>query len=131
MRPVGGNWLMRYKIRKDSFILRLLGMSTGVFLVCRHEAFQAIGGFNEDLPAFEELGFVVRLRRYGRDRGLEYRVLHQHPVVTSARTKGGFITMAVSNILAIVLFMTNALLPKRLRVRGGRKLLRFWYPSQR
>ncbi len=131
MTPVGGNWLMRYKIRKDSFVLRLLGLCTGVFILCQREAFQAIEGFSTALYAGEELDFIIRLRRYGRRNGLKFRVLHQHPVVTSARAKGGFVTMVVSNVVMIALLLQHTLLPKRLRVRGGRTLLRFWYPSRR
>jgi len=75
MRPAGGRWWMRLKIHRDNIVLWLLGLAPGVFLLCRHEAFRAIGGFNADLPALEEIGFVLRLRRYGLARGLGFRAL--------------------------------------------------------
>lgn len=131
MTAVGGSWWMRAKVQRDSIVLWLLGLAPGVFLLCRHEAFRAIGGFNADLYAFEELGFVLRLRRYGRARGLDFRVLHRHPVVTSARTKSGIVTMIVSYIAALVLLLPNTVLPKGLRIRGVRRLLGFWYPPRR
>ena len=56
MQPTGGAWWMRLKIRRDNLVLLLLGLAPGVFLLCRHEAFLAIGGFNTDLPAGEEIG---------------------------------------------------------------------------
>ena len=131
MRPVGGELWMRAKIRRDNIILWLFGLAPGVFLLCRHDAFRAIGGFNVDLPAGEEIGFVIRLRSYGFIRGLSFRVLRRHPVVTSARTKGGMVTMIVSYFVGIVILLANTLLPKQLRIRGGWKLLDFWYSPRR
>ena len=131
MRPIGGKLWMRLKIQRDNFVLCLLGLAPGVFLLCRHEAFRAIGGFNADLPALEEIGFVLRLRRYGLVRGLDFRILRRHPVGTSARTKGGMVTMLVSYIAGFVLVLINTLLPMRLGIRGGWKLLGFWYAPRR
>ncbi len=131
MTADGGSWWMRGKVSRDNIVLSLLGLAPGVFLLCRHDAFRAIGGFNADLYAFEEIGFVLRLRRHGRARGLDFRLLHRHPVVTSARTKGGFVILFASYLVALVLLLPNTMLPKRLRIRGGRKLLGFWYPSRR
>ena len=131
MIPIGGSWWMRAKVRRDSILLWFLGLAPGVFLLCRHDAFRAIGGFNADLHAFEEIGFVFRLRRYGRARGLDFGILRRHPVVTSARTKGGIALMLASYLVALVLLLPNTMLPRRLRIRGGRKLLGFWYPSRR
>ncbi len=131
MRPVGGTWWMRAKIRRDNVVLWLLGLSAGVFILCRRDAFQAIGGFSTDLYALEELDFVVRLRHHGRVRKQGFRVLHRHPVVTSARAKGGFVTVFVSVVVAFALLLLHTLLPKPLRIRGGKKLLGFWYPPRR
>lgn len=131
MTPLGGTWWMRLKIQRDSILLWLLGLAPGVFLLCRHDAFRAIGGFNADLPAGEEIGFVLRLRRYGRVQGLDFKVLRRHPVVTSARAKGGMVTMFVSYLVGFVLLLINTLLPTRLRIRGGWKLLDFWYSPRR
>ncbi len=131
-----GTWWMRLKLEKDNLVVRLLGLTGGVFLLCWHQAFRAIGGFSDDLYAFEEIDFVIRLRCYGLVRGLGFRTLHRHPVVTSARTKGGtevesMLTMVVSYLGAFVLLVLHTLLPKPLRIPGGRKLLRFWYPTRR
>ena len=131
MRPIGGTWWMRLKIQRDSVLLPLVGLSAGVFLLCRQDAFRAIGGFSADLYALEELDFVVRLRRYGRARELDFRILREHPVVTSARTKSGFVRMVVSYVLAFGLLLCHPLIPKRLRPRSAWKLLGFWYPPRR
>ena len=87
--------------------------------------------FNRCQSLGKALDFVVRLRRFGQVQGLDFRVLHRHPVVTSARAKGGLLTMVPSYVVMLVLLLLHTLLPKRLRIRGGRKLLPFWYPSQR
>ena len=119
MEPIGGRWWIRLRIERDNYLLRLWGIAVGVFLLCRHKAFRAIGGFSANLYAFEELDFVARLRRYGRAQGQSFPILHQHPVVTSARTKGGtgvgaFVTMFVSYTVAGVLLVLHTLLPKGL-----------------
>ncbi len=130
-RGIGGKWWMRVKCRRDNLLIRCLGLGVGVFILCRHEAFRAIGGFSADLYALEELDFVVRLRWYSLFRGQHFRVLHRHPVVTSARSKGSFVKMAVSYVAAGVLLLLHTLLPKWLRISGGRKLLGHWYPHRR
>ncbi len=131
MRPAGGKWWMRAKIQRDNIVLWCLGLAPAVFLLCRHDAFQAIGGFNDDLPGFEELGFVARLRIYGRVQGLGFPILRRHPVTTSARTKGGMGVMIVSYLVGLLILPLNTLLPKRLRIRGSWRLLGFWYPRRR
>lgn len=127
MKPVGGAWWVRLLIWRHNLALWLFGFSPGVFLLCQHDAFRHIGGFNAELPAFEELGFVWRLRRYGLFRGLQFRVLWRHPVLTSARPKRGLVSLLTSILALLVLLPLNLLLPQRLRIRGGWRLLDYWY----
>ncbi len=49
------------------------------------EAFHAIGGYNEQLLAVEDLDFGRRLKRYGKTRGQRYKNLFRGRVVSSAR----------------------------------------------
>jgi GT2 family glycosyltransferase len=127
MRPVGGAWWVRFLIWRNNLDTLVCGASPGVFLLCRHDAFRAIGGFNADLPALEEIGFVWRLRRYGLIRGLKFPVLWRHPVLTSARSKRGPVSLLVSIVALLVIIPINLLLPQRLRIRGGWRLLDYWY----
>lgn len=60
------------------------GVSMFLFYTTR-EAFQAIGGFNEDLLATEDHDFAVRLRAYGKKRGQKYCNLKKGEVVLSSR----------------------------------------------
>lgn len=131
VKGVGGVWWQTLRMQRDNLVLRALGMSAGVFLLCRYEALRVLEGFSPDLYALEELDFVVRLKWYGLLRGQKFRTLHRHPVVTSGRGKVSFLVMAASFVIAGLLLLQHTLLPKSLRIRGGRKLLAFWYPPRR
>jgi GT2 family glycosyltransferase len=64
---------------------RLCRWGAGAFLFCRSDAFRAIGGFGLDFFAAEELDLSRRIKRWGRARGLVFRILHRHPMLTSGR----------------------------------------------
>lgn len=59
--------------------------AAGSFIFCHSEAFKALGGFNEDYYCAEEIEFSRRLKRYGREHGLRFEILTDHPLVTSSR----------------------------------------------
>lgn len=46
---------------------------------------EAIQGFDESLSSAEDIDFAVRLKRYGRSRGLPYRNLLRASITTSCR----------------------------------------------
>jgi GT2 family glycosyltransferase len=64
---------------------RSLRWAAGAFVFCRREAFCELGGFSEELYASEELDLSGRLKRLARVQGREFRILHRHPLHTSAR----------------------------------------------
>jgi glycosyltransferase involved in cell wall biosynthesis len=66
-------------------ISRSLRWAAGAFVYCEAAAFRAVGGFSEELYASEELDLSGRLKRLARERGREFRILHRHPLRTSAR----------------------------------------------
>jgi glycosyltransferase involved in cell wall biosynthesis len=91
---------------------------SGACLFCTHSAFEAIGGFDENYYALEELGFVNALKRQGRF------VIPVETVVTSGRK-----VRAHS-------FWGLAWLTTRLILRGSRGLrsrrgLDYWYEPER
>ena len=93
---------------------------------------QALGGFSTDLYAYEEIDFVIRLKRYARQRDQKFAVIHQHPVVTSGRkadpTFSSIGVLFISNLLAVLLFGLHYLLPKGwLNKPWISKLLGYWY----
>jgi glycosyltransferase involved in cell wall biosynthesis len=61
------------------FFYRLSGLAAGCFVYCTREAFDAVGGFDEELFATEEVALSRALRREGRF------VLLRESVVTSGR----------------------------------------------
>src|SRR5262249_20667830 len=61
---------------------RVAGWAAGSYCYCLREGFLASGGFDERVYASEELGFSRALKRWGRARGLRFRILRE-PVVTS------------------------------------------------
>lgn len=61
------------------------GFAAGSYVYCLRVAWEEVGGFDETVYAGEELYFSRKLRRWGRARGLRFRVLSDSPIVTSAR----------------------------------------------
>ena len=57
--------------------------AAGSFLFCEAAAFRAIGGFNEELYAAEEIDFSRRLKVRFPEQA--FVILHRHPLVTSGR----------------------------------------------
>ncbi|GJL76794.1 glycosyltransferase [Nitrosomonas sp.] len=59
--------------------------ASGALVVCRADAFRAVGGFNQDLYATDEIDLSHSLKKWGRKHGLKFTILARHPLVTSAR----------------------------------------------
>lgn len=59
--------------------------AAGSFVFCRREGFEAVGGFNQEMYAAEEIDFSKRLTAWGRERDLRFRILQEHPLLTSER----------------------------------------------
>lgn len=85
IRVVDGPKWFRFAWQSKNWSMRMFKWCPGAFLLCRREAFAAIGGFSEEYFLFEELYFVKRLRALGRMRGERFIVLHKHPFHTSGR----------------------------------------------
>ncbi len=62
-----------------AFCYRRAGLAAGCFVYCTRDAFDAVGGFDEELFATEEVAFSRAVRRHGRF------VVLREPVVTSGR----------------------------------------------
>jgi GT2 family glycosyltransferase len=68
-----------------NLISRVKRWAAGSFIFCDAAAFREIGGFSKELFASEELDLSERLKRLGRATGRRLVILHEHPLVTSAR----------------------------------------------
>lgn len=85
IRIVDGPWWFRAAWESKNLSMRLLKWCPGGFIVCRREAFCAIGGFPLDHYIFEEADFVKRLKQQGAKQGRKFRILHRHPFNASGR----------------------------------------------
>ena len=83
------------------------------------EAFEAVGGFSRRVYAAEDVAFSVAAGRWGRRRGLEFRILTDPPFVTSSRKLRG---RSAARIYLMFLLLT--LFPFLLM---SRRFCRFWY----
>ena len=84
---------------------RRMRLAAGSFIFVLREAFEEVGGFSEKVYASEEIWLSRDVKRWGRERRLDFVIIEGHPVLTSAR-KGEWYPPVVlfAVILAIVLF---------------------------
>jgi glycosyltransferase involved in cell wall biosynthesis len=82
-------------------ISRRFHVAAGSFLFCRRDAFDAVGGFSHGVYAGEELWFSRAVKRWGKRRGLVFRVLDRHPVATSGRKMEWFSPWQLGGTLAL------------------------------
>jgi glycosyltransferase involved in cell wall biosynthesis len=82
-RPVNNHAAMRV-LRFWNTISKCLKVAAGSYIYCQREAWTETRGFDETVYAGEELFFSRRLKRWGRKRGLGFRILTS-PVMTSPR----------------------------------------------
>ena len=93
-------------------------LGSGCFLFCTRQAFDAVGGFDETLYAFEDVAMSRRLKRFGRF------VVLRETVITSGRN-----VRARSSFEALRMLGGLALQgPGFFKSRRG---LRFWYDGRR
>lgn len=94
------------------------GLAAGCFVYCLREGYDRVGGFSEKVFASEEIWFSRRLRRWGKPRGLEFRVIPEPPIVSSARKLQDH---PVKNYLAFCFMLAFPL------AIYSRRLSFFWY----
>jgi len=100
-------------------ISRLTQTAAGSYLFCRAEAFNAVGGFDERLYAGEELRLSRLIKKWGRARGLKFKIIRTAPAQTSSRKLKWYSGL---HILGWACFML--LFPLAVR---SRTLCGFWY----
>lgn len=131
----GGSLLNRLRMERLNPFFRLLRLSGGAFICCRADAFRAIGGFDTELYAFEDIDFVIRLKRYSRTRKLRFAVFHRHPVVTSGRrgelSAASIASLILSNFAATLLFAFRFVLPRKWTRSLGKLASGYWYRARK
>jgi len=103
---------------------RGLGWAAGSFVFCDAAAFRAVGGFNQELYASEEIDLSQRLKAWGRNSGRRMRIITTHPLRTSARKVRWHGLGAYLGLLA------RAMISPR-RFARSRQACRFWYDGRR
>lgn len=61
------------------------GYLSGAMFWCYKRDFLNIGGFDESLVSLEDMDFAVRLKEYGKSKGLKYATLKRSYITTSSR----------------------------------------------
>ncbi len=98
--------------------------ASGALVVCRADAFRAVGGFNQDLYAADEIDLSRLLKKWGRQRNLKFTILRQYPLITSARK----LKLYSGREIASQLF--QVLLSPRKALQNKNKLP-IWYDGRR
>jgi len=98
--------------------------AAGALVVCRRDAFQEVGGFDQNLYALDEVRLSKHLKQWGRRHGLQFTILTSHPLETSSRK----VTLYSAREIAAQIFRIF-FLPKR--TLQDRKHLSVWYDGRR
>lgn len=80
-----GDRVHRWFAARWNAFARWRKLAAGCFVFVRRDAFLAVGGFSENVYASEEIWLSRDLKRWGRERGLAFEVLSEHPARTSGR----------------------------------------------
>ena len=118
--PWWGNWLLQ--LWKGMSIW--CRWASGALVVCRSDAFRDVGGFNQELYAADEINLSGHLKRWGRQRDLQFTILTQHPLETSSRKVALYSWQEIAGqILRVILHPRRTL--------QDRKQLSIWYDGRR
>lgn len=118
--PWWGDWL--FQLWKGTSIL--FRWAAGALVVCRSDAFRDVGGFNQELFAADEIRLSADLKQWGRQRGLRFVILRQHPLKTSSRKVALYSGREIAGqILRVMLHPRQTLQDK--------KQLSVWYDGRR
>ncbi|MDF1752329.1 MAG: glycosyltransferase [Verrucomicrobiales bacterium] len=96
-----------------------LGYAAGSFFFCRRDAFLDAGGFEEAVYAGEEVWLARKIKRWGKKRGLPFKIIEEPPVETSGRKSNWFSTRAFILQIAVLLLFPWA--------ARSRRLCSLWY----
>jgi glycosyltransferase involved in cell wall biosynthesis len=98
--------------------------AAGALVVCRRDAFQDVGGFDQNLYALDEIALSKQLKQWGWKRGLRFTILTRHPLETSSRKVSLYSGREVTAQILRIFF-----LPKK--TLQDKKYLSVWYDGRR
>lgn len=102
----GLGWHARATVATWNRIARIFRLAAGSYFFALREGWEATGGFNEKMYAGEELGFARALKRWGRARGMRFRVIPRG-IPSSARKLHDFTTWEMIRHMAICAWPGN------------------------
>jgi glycosyltransferase involved in cell wall biosynthesis len=103
---------------------RSFNLLAGSFIFCEAATFRVVGGFSEELFAGEELELSQKLKRAARKQGKLMVILHQNPLITSARKVQLYRTQDH------LWFFIKALFARR-KILTSREACYTWYDGRR
>ena len=115
-------WTARLESLWKNLSLRFR-LAAGSFVYVSRAAFDAVGGFPEDVYAGEEIWLSRRVKRWGRPRGLAFEIIREPPVVTSGRKTEWYSTATL-----LLVFLLFTVFPFAAR---SRTLCFLWYRRPR
>ena len=124
LRMDGLPWWADITLRFWTTISVLCRWAAGALVVCRRDAFQEIGGFDQELYALDEIRLSKQLKQWGRRRSLHFTILTRHPLETSSRKVSLYSSREIAAQILRIFF-----LPKR--TLQDKKHLSVWYDGRR
>lgn len=124
LRMDGLPWWADVTLRLWTGTSVLFRWAAGALIVCRRDAFQDVGGFDQELYALDEIRLSKQLKQWGRRHGLRFSILTRHPLETSSRK----ISLYSGREIAGQIFRIF-LLPKK--TLQDKKHLSVWYDGRR
>jgi glycosyltransferase involved in cell wall biosynthesis len=106
-----------------NFASRWRRLLAGSFIFCEAATFRKIGGFSQELFAGEELELSQRLKRVAKETSKQIVILHQHPLVTSARKIHLYTWREHFRVISRV--------SRDRRTLGSREACHLWYDGRR
>ena len=98
--------------------------AAGALIVCRRDAFQDVGGFDQTLYALDEITLSKHLKQWGRQRALRFTILTRHPLETSSRKVSLYSSREIAAQIFRIFFL-------RKQTLQDKKHLSVWYDGRR
>jgi glycosyltransferase involved in cell wall biosynthesis len=124
LRMDGLPWWAALTLQFWTSVSVLCRWAAGALVVCRRDAFQEVGGFDQELYALDEIRLSKHLKQWGRQRGLSFTILTGYPLETSSRK----VSLYSSREIAAQIFRIFFLPKKTLQ---DKKHLSVWYDGRR
>jgi glycosyltransferase involved in cell wall biosynthesis len=124
LRMDGLPWWVNVMLQLWTSTSVLCRWAAGALVVCRRDAFQAVGGFDEELYALDEIRLSKQLKQWGRPRGLQFTILTRHPVETSSRKIWLYSSREIAAQIFRIFFLPKTTL-------HDKKRLSLWYDGRR